>query len=111
MIKNLTFGVYLLISDFGRNSQSQQKLAKKITQFTRQFHSKNLTLFTNLNSLNIIKNKLPQHSQKHVSDWCQKKHLHYIISRRPRTTFSEHLESKCRHIPLNLRSKIFIPET
>ena len=35
--------------------QSQQKPAKKVTHFTIQFHAKNLTLFTSLNSLNIIK--------------------------------------------------------
>ena len=40
----------------GRKSQSQQEKAKKITNFTIQFRSKNPTLFvTNLNSLNIIK--------------------------------------------------------
>ena len=38
-----------------RKSQSQQKLTKKITHFTIQFHSKHLTHFTNLNSLNIVK--------------------------------------------------------
>ena len=31
-----------------RKSQSREKLAKKITRFTIQFHSKNLTHFTNL---------------------------------------------------------------
>ena len=45
-------------------SQGQQKLAKRITHFKMQFHSKNLTHFTNLNSLNIVKNILLQHSQK-----------------------------------------------
>ena len=55
----------------------------------------------NLSSLNIIENILPQYKQKqrHVSGWCQKKHLHCIISRCPRTAFSEHLESKCLYIP------------
>ena len=47
----------------GRNYQSQQKLAKNITYFTIQFHSKSLTHFINLNSLNIAKNILPQHSK------------------------------------------------
>ena len=47
-----------------RKSQSQQKLAKKVTYFTIQFHSKNLTRFTNLNSLNIENNMLSQHRQK-----------------------------------------------
>ena len=66
-----------------RKSQSQQKLAKKTTHFTIQFCSKNLTHFTNHNSLDIENNMLPQHSQKPfwlckfsskvVSVWCQKK--------------------------------------
>ena len=47
-----------------RKSQSQQKLAKKITHFTIQFCSKNLTHFTNLNSLDIENNMLPQRGQK-----------------------------------------------
>ena len=57
---------------------------QKITPFTIQFHSKNLTHFTNLNSLNIIKNTPPQISQKYISGWSQKKHLHCTISRRPK---------------------------
>ena len=47
-----------------RKSQIEQKLAKKITHFTIQFCSKNLTYFTNLNSLDTENNMLPQHSQK-----------------------------------------------
>ena len=42
-----------LISDFSRNSQSQKKLAKKITYFTIQFRSKNFTHFKKLNLLDI----------------------------------------------------------
>ena len=47
-----------------RMSQRQQKLAKKITHFTKQFSLKNLTHFTNLNSLDIENYMLPQLSQK-----------------------------------------------
>ena len=47
-----------------RKSQRQQKLAKKITHFTKQFSLKNLTHFTNLNSLDIENNMLPQLNQK-----------------------------------------------
>ena len=47
-----------------RKSQSEQKLAEKITHFTIQFSSKNLPHFMNLNSLDIENNMLPQHSQK-----------------------------------------------
>ena len=111
MIKNLISEFIYLQSlsefrFFGRKSQSQRKLAKKITHFTIHFRSENLTYFTNLNSLNIIKDILPQYSQEeHVSGW----RLHCTISRRPRTAFSEHLESKCLYINVNLRSKIFVP--
>ena len=47
-----------------KNSQSQQKLAKKMTHLTIHFRSKNLAHFTNLKSLDIEINMLPQHSQK-----------------------------------------------
>ena len=47
----------------GRQSQSQKKLAKKITHFTIKFRSKSSTHFTKNSSLNIIK-ILVQHSQK-----------------------------------------------
>ena len=97
---------------FGRKSQSQQILANNIIHFTRQFRSKNLTHFTNLNSLNITKNLPQQRSQKpyplykfsseHVSGCCQKKNLHCTISIRPRTLFSKHLESKCQYIPVKV---------
>ena len=73
---------------FSRNYQSQKKPEKKITHFTISFCSKNFTHFTKLNSLDTEKNiaKQTQQSQKpfslykfsskHVSRWCQKKHLH-----------------------------------
>ena len=96
---------------FSKKSESQQTLTNKIIHFTIQFCSNNLTYFTNFNSLNILKDILPQDTQKHNSSWCQKNHLHCTISRRPRTALSEHLESKCLYIPVNLRSKIFVPET
>ena len=80
---------FLIFRFSSRKSQSQQKLAKKITHFTIQFCSRNVTNFTNINSLDIDNNMLPQHSQKpfslyrnsskHVSVWCQKKHLHCTI--------------------------------
>ena len=113
--------VFLNFRFSSRKYQSPQKLAKMFTYFTIQFHSKNLTHFTNLNSLDIESNMLPQHSQKafwlykfsskHVSVWCQKKHLHCTISWRPRTAFLKHFESKCLYISAYLRKKIFVPET
>ena len=104
-----------------RKSQSQQKLAEKITHFTIQFRSKNLTHFTNLSSLDIGNNIHPQHSQKtfwpyrfsskHVSVWCQKKYLYYTISWRPRTESLKNFENKCFFVSIYLLKKIFVPET
>ena len=100
-------------------SQSQQKLVKKIIHFTIQFHSKHLTHLTNLSSLDIENNMLPKKRQKpfslykfpskHVSCWCQKKHLHYTISWHPRTVFLKHFESKCLYISVYVFKKIFVP--
>ena len=80
-ISSLTFDFRLC----SKKSPNQQKLAKQVTHFTIKFRSKNLAHFTNLNSLNIIKNILPRHSQnpyslykfssKNVSGWSQKKNI------------------------------------
>ena len=51
----------------GRKSQSQQKLAKKITYFTIQFCSKSFAHFTNLSSLNAIKNIATLATAKNMS--------------------------------------------
>ena len=85
-INDLKPWIWSLSLNFGfssRTSQSQQRTAKAITHFTIQIHAKNLDHFTKLNSLNIGKNILPQHSQepyslhrfssKHVFDCSQKK--------------------------------------
>ena len=88
-----------------RKSQSQPKLAKKITHFKIKLWSKNLTHFTNLNSLDVENKMLLQHSQKPfwlVSVQCQKKHLHCTISCHPRTAFLKHFESKCLRISVYL---------
>ena len=99
-------------------SQGQQKLAKKITNFTIHFRSKHLTHFMNLNSLDIENNMLPQHSQKLTLQifqqtcftvWCQKKHLRCTTSWRPRIAFLKHIESRCLYISAYLRKKIFFP--
>ena len=76
--------------------KSQQMLAKKITHFT------------NLNSLDIIKNILPQHSQKHVSGWCQKKN---ICTEPFLDALKLHFWSTWTANVSNLRSNIFVPET
>ena len=78
---------FFLISDFpAEKSQSQQKLARKDHTFHNTVLLKKTSHFTNLNSLDIENNMLPQHSQKpfwfykfsrkHVSVWWQKKYLH-----------------------------------
>ena len=105
---------------YTRKSESERKLAKKITHFIIQFCSKNLIHFTNLNSLDIKNNMLPQYSQKRfwlyifsskpVSVWYQKKNLQWVISWRPRTAFLKHFESKCLYISVYLCKKIFVPE-
>ena len=101
-MKNLIFRFYLLISDF--LVEQKQKLAEKDHSFYNKVSlKKSHSFYTNLNLLNILKNILQQHSQKHVFSLCQKKHLHCTISRRSRTAFSKHLESKYLYIPVNLR--------
>ena len=90
-----------------------------ITYFTIQFQSKSVTHFTNLNSLDILKwyasatqpKTFLEILQQTCFAWCQKKHLQYTISWRPRTTFLMHFESKCLRIFVYLRKKIFIPKT
>ena len=104
-----------------QKSQSQQKLLTKITYFIIHVRSKHLIHFTNLNSVDNENNMLPNHCQKsfslykcfkkHVSVWCQKKHLHCTISWHPRTEFLKHFGSKCLHISVYLTKKIFVPKT
>ena len=103
-----------------RKSQNQQKLAKKINYLKIQFRSKNLTYFMNFNSLKIVKIIPLQHSQKPYSlnfssknknkKQQQLKKTHCTLSRRPRTAFSKHLESKQLDIS-DLCKKFYVPET
>ena len=63
--ENLLLARYLIsvaapLRFLNKNSQSQQILAKKLTHSTIQVRSKNLTDFTNLNSLDIENNMLLQ---------------------------------------------------
>ena len=100
MIENLIFGVYLLILHFLVESlKTKKKLAKKITHIAIQFCSKNVTYFTNLNLLNIIKNILQQHSKKR-----------YLLHILPKTAFSKHLESANLYILVNLLNNFFSGE-
>ena len=55
-----------------RKSQSQQKLAKTIIHVIIQSRSKHLAHFTNLNSLDIENNMLPQDSKKNFINFLYK---------------------------------------
>ena len=97
------------------------KTSKKYHSFTTHFRSKNLIYFTNLNSLDVKNNMLPQHSQKFF--WpknfpasvllfgVRKKHLHCTISWRPKTAFFKLFKSKCLYIYVYLYNRCFIPKT
>ena len=109
-----------------RRSQSQQKLAKKISHFTIKFRSKNLTHFTNLNSLDVENNMLPQHSQKPFwlkifpanmflfgvrKNICTTPFLDVVQFIFGVTVFFKLFESKCLHISVYLRKRYFVPAT
>ena len=104
-----------------RKQQSHQKLAKKITDFTIQFGSNNLTHFTSLNSLDIENNMLMQHSQKpfllykffskHIPILCQKKHLQWTVSWLPRPEFLRHFECKNLYIFLYISVRKLLFQT
>ena len=88
-----------------RKSQSLQKVAERITYFVIQLRLKSLIHFTNRNSLNIIRNILPQHSQENASGWCHRKPLNCSISRRPKGGGrGGEISIKCRP-PLGRRRK------
>ena len=57
--QKFTGRIYRRFRFSSRKSQSQQKLAKKVAHLTIQFRSKNVTHFTNLNSLNMENTMLP----------------------------------------------------
>ena len=108
---------FSLISDFLAESQSQQKLAKKITHFTIQFPSTILRT-----SIHLKLKMIPSHNTvKSLSDFtnfpadmfvsCQKKYLHCTLSWRPIIAFLKHFESKCLYITIYLLMKMFLLET
>ena len=104
-----------------RKSQSQQKLAKKITQFIIQFCLKIHTYFKNLNSLVIENNMLLQHSEK--SFWLYKFSANiFLFGVRKNICTAPFLdtqelhswssfESKCLYISIYLLKKTVVPET
>ena len=108
--------IFLNFRFFSRKSQSQEKLPKKITHFTIQFHSKNLTHFMNLNSLDIENNMLLQHSQKTFLNlltifqqtcFCLVAEKTFALHRflTPKTAFLKHFESNCPFISVLIRKK------
>ena len=112
MIQNLTFGVYLSISDFlAIKSQNQQKLDS--LEYSAQKH---LAPFKNLNSLIIVENILLRYSQNPYSLYTfsskifpvqSKKGLLCTISRRPKTAVPKQLESKCILTYISRRKFLF----
>ena len=105
MIQNLIIVVHLLISNFLVEGLKANKNWQKISLILQyNFVKKNLTHFTNLSSLNIIKSTLQQHSQKPYSYYklsskhILKEHWEYTISRRRKNI-------------LSLHKNIFVPET
>ena len=107
--------VFIIPEFVAENLKANKHQRKKITHFIIQFCSRNLTHFTNLNSFETENHMPPKHSQKassvyklsskHVSVWCQKKHLRCTISWRRRTTFLKHFESKYLYISVYLYKK------
>ena len=93
----------------GRKSQSQQKLSTKITYFTIQFRSKNLThlctsthvklkIICSRNAAKILSHFTTDFSANMFLFGVRKKHLHCAISSHPKTAFLKHFESKCLYI-------------
>ena len=107
---------FFIILDFLASKPT--KTSKKDDSFYNRVSLKNLIHFTNLNSLDIENNMLRRHNQKplwlykvcskHVSVWCQKKHLPCTISGRARTAFLKHFENKCLYISVHLHEKLLL---
>ena len=99
--------------------QSQHKLAKNHSFYNTGLF-KNLTHFTNFNSLDTENNMLQQHSQKpvwlykfsskHVSVWWQKKTfaLHHFLT--PKDCILDAFWTEMS-VYFCLRKKLFVPET
>ena len=107
MIKNLTFGVYLIISDFPVESLKTNKNQQKKSLILQYIFTQETSLILGTSTNATLQKIYSQHSQKHVSCWCQKKHCTapFLDDQEP------HSQRTCLHIPVNLCSKIFFPET
>ena len=112
--KNLLISNFLAVSKPAKTSNNYHLIYNN-----KVLLKKNTTHFTNVNSLNIMINVLPQHSQnpfsfykfsgKIVSGWYQIKHLHCTISRWSKTALPKLLKIKCLYNPVNLHQKIYVP--
>ena len=106
---------FFLVRFSNRKSQSQQKLAKKVTHFIIQFRSKNLTRFTNLNSRTICSRNA---SKKTVSDFTSFPENIFLFGFRHVSVWFHHfltpknhiLEALWNQMSVYLRKKIFVPE-
>ena len=117
VIQNLTFGILFLkillraykffvsvhtfqstflflVRSSNRKSQSQQKLAKKVTHFIIQFRSKNLTRFTNLNSRTICS----RNASKTLSDFTNFPENIFLFGFRHVSVWFHHFLTPKNHI-------------
>ena len=106
MIKSHISEVYPLISDFLVESLKDNKNQKNISIILQFSFSQKTSLILRASTHSILQKIYSRNTAKNVSDWCEKKHLHCNIFRRPKTVFSEQFESKYLYIPVNLCSKI-----
>ena len=92
---------------FSIKSQSQAKLAKKITHFTIQFRSKNHNHFTNLMKIICSRNTAKNiWLYKCSSMWEKTFALHHFL-----TSKNYILEELWKQMSVYLRKKIFVPKT
>ena len=102
---------FFLVRFSNRKSQSQQKLAKKVTHFIIQFRSKNLTRFTNLNSRTICS----RNASKTLSDFTNFPENIFLFGFRHVSVWFHHfltpknhiLEALWNQMSVYLRKKIF----
>ena len=106
MIKSHISEVYPLISDFLVESLKDNKNQKNISIILQFSFSQKTSLILRTSAHSILQKIYSRNTTKNVSHWCQKKHSHCTIFRRPKTVFLEHFESKYLYIPVNLCSKI-----
>ena len=100
---------FFLISDFLAESLKANKNLQKRSHVLQYSFARKTSHFTNINSLDIENNMLPQHNQKPF--WLYKFSANMFNAPFPRTAFLKHIESKCLCISLYLLNKMFVPET